>query len=85
NVASSREDNVENTVKEVEQVMKESESDEVEDVYDETTNFMSSGGANDGGLLEDEDYDIYDTYDLDGLTNEQRAVCEAYDINLVGN
>nr|GEU98870.1 hypothetical protein [Tanacetum cinerariifolium] len=32
------------------------------------------GGANDGGLLEIEDYGIYDSY-------EQRAVCEAYDIN----
>ncbi|GJW21402.1 hypothetical protein Tco_0032024, partial [Tanacetum coccineum] len=42
--------------------------------------FMDSGGSNDGGLLEYEDYDIYDTYDLDGLTNEQHAVCEAYDI-----
>ncbi|GJX83216.1 hypothetical protein Tco_0332697, partial [Tanacetum coccineum] len=69
-VASSREDNVEDNVKEAEQVMEDSDSDEVEDVYDKTANFMASGGANDASLLEDEDYDIYDTYDLDGLNKD---------------
>ncbi|GKE98522.1 hypothetical protein Tco_0021873 [Tanacetum coccineum] len=59
-------------------------SDEVEDVYDTTANFMASGDANDASLLEDGDYDIYDTYDLDGLNNVQRALCEAFDINLRG-
>ncbi|GKA35717.1 hypothetical protein Tco_0722208 [Tanacetum coccineum] len=77
-----KEDNVGDTVKEVEQVMEDSDSDEVEDVYDETANFMASGDANDASLLEDEDYHIYDTYDLDGLTKEQQAIYEAYDINL---
>ncbi|GJU92339.1 hypothetical protein Tco_1304762 [Tanacetum coccineum] len=40
------------------------------------------GGTNYGGLLEDEEYDIYDSYDLDSLSNKQWAVFEAYDINL---
>ena len=63
------------------QVVEDSDSHEVKDLYDETANFMASVGANDVSLLEDEDFDIYDTYDLDGLTNEQLAFCEAYDIN----
>ncbi|GKE25307.1 hypothetical protein Tco_1436819, partial [Tanacetum coccineum] len=32
--------------------------------YDETAQFMASGGANDGSLYKNEDYDIYDTYDI---------------------
>lgn len=34
---------------------------------------MASVGAYDVSLLEDEDYDLYDTYDLEGLTKEQHA------------
>ncbi|GKB72971.1 hypothetical protein Tco_0934383 [Tanacetum coccineum] len=41
----------------------DSESD-VEVAYDDTAQFMASGGANDASLYEDEDYDIYDTYEL---------------------
>ncbi|GJR88881.1 hypothetical protein Tco_0212892 [Tanacetum coccineum] len=41
---------------------------EVEVVYDETTQFMASGGANDASLYKDEDYDIYDTYDPEANT-----------------
>ncbi|GJY37377.1 homeodomain-like protein [Tanacetum coccineum] len=46
-----KEDNVGDTVKEVEQVMEDSDSDEVEDVYDETANFMASGDANDASYM----------------------------------
>ncbi|GJS49259.1 retrotransposon protein, putative, ty1-copia subclass [Tanacetum coccineum] len=46
-----------------------SDSD-VEVAYDETAQFMASGGANDLCLYEDEDYDIYDTYDIEGLTKQ---------------
>ncbi|GJR97626.1 reverse transcriptase domain-containing protein [Tanacetum coccineum] len=40
----------------------------VEVADDEIAQFMASGGENDARLYEDEDYDIYDTYDLKGLT-----------------
>ncbi|GKB46540.1 hypothetical protein Tco_0897293 [Tanacetum coccineum] len=59
---------VEDNIKEAEHVMEDSDNDEVDHVYDETKNFMASGGVNDTSLLEDKEYDIYDTYDLDGLT-----------------
>ncbi|GKB06880.1 ribonuclease H-like domain-containing protein [Tanacetum coccineum] len=36
----------------------------VEVAYDETAQLMASGGANDASLYEDEDYDIYDNYDI---------------------
>ncbi|GJR88877.1 hypothetical protein Tco_0212888 [Tanacetum coccineum] len=58
---------------------------EVEVVYDETTQFMASGGANDASLYKDEDYDIYDTYDPEGLTKQQSAFCDMMDINLCGH
>ncbi|GJQ89110.1 hypothetical protein Tco_0000249 [Tanacetum coccineum] len=45
--------------------VEESESD-VEDIYDETTYFMASGCANDASLYEDDNYDIYDNYDIQG-------------------
>jgi hypothetical protein len=60
----------------------DSDSDEVEDVYDDASHFMTSGGAYYASLHEDEDYDLYDIYDLQGLTPEQRAFCDAMDINL---
>ncbi|GJV69464.1 hypothetical protein Tco_1484973 [Tanacetum coccineum] len=44
----------------------DSESD-VEVAYDETAQFMATGGANDASLYEDEDYDIYDTFDIEGV------------------
>nr|GEV55537.1 RNA-directed DNA polymerase, eukaryota [Tanacetum cinerariifolium] len=41
----------------------DSDSD-IEVAYDEMTQFIASGGANDASLYEDEDYDNYDTYDI---------------------
>nr|GFC15163.1 hypothetical protein [Tanacetum cinerariifolium] len=49
-------------------VVEESESD-VEDIYDETAHFMASECANDASLHEDDDYDIYDNNDIQGLSN----------------
>ncbi|GKF33807.1 hypothetical protein Tco_0107007, partial [Tanacetum coccineum] len=46
----------------------DSEND-VEVVYDE----CARGGANDASLYEDKDYDIYDTYDIEGLTKQELA------------
>ncbi|GJY90696.1 hypothetical protein Tco_0505892 [Tanacetum coccineum] len=45
-------------------VNSDSDSD-VEVAYDETAQFMASGGANDGSLYDDENYDIYGTYDIE--------------------
>ena len=46
----------------------DSESDdEVEYVYNETSHFMTSRGAYYASLHKDEDYDLYDTYDLQGF------------------
>nr|GFC38490.1 hypothetical protein [Tanacetum cinerariifolium] len=36
----------------------------VEVAYDETAQYMASGGANDASLYDDEDYDIYNTYNI---------------------
>ncbi|GKE70057.1 hypothetical protein Tco_1528129 [Tanacetum coccineum] len=33
----------------------------VEDIYNETAQYMASGGANDASFLEDEDYDTHDS------------------------
>ncbi|GKE94771.1 hypothetical protein Tco_1579626 [Tanacetum coccineum] len=44
-------------------VNSDSDSD-VEVAYDKTTQFVASGGANDVSIYEDEDYDIYHTYDI---------------------
>ncbi|GJV05278.1 hypothetical protein Tco_1338847 [Tanacetum coccineum] len=41
---------------------------DVEDIYDETAHFMASGCANDASLYEEDDYDIYDNYDIKGLS-----------------
>ena len=60
------------------------DNDEVEDVYDETSHFMTSGVAYDASLRDDEDYDLFDTYDLQGLTSGRRAFCDVADINLRG-
>ena len=43
---------------------------------------MTNGGAYDATLCEDEDYDLFDTYDLQGLTSEQHVLCDAMNINL---
>nr|GEW29595.1 hypothetical protein [Tanacetum cinerariifolium] len=42
----------------------DSDSD-IEVAYNETPQFMAGGGANDASLYEEEDYDIYDTYDIE--------------------
>lgn len=47
---------------------KDSDYDEVENVYDETSHYMTNGGAYDASLHEHEDYNLFDTYDLQGLT-----------------
>ncbi|GKB67884.1 hypothetical protein Tco_0929296 [Tanacetum coccineum] len=75
--------NVNEAGKSSEMVIDDNESD-MEDVCDETAQFMARGGANDASLLEDEDYDIYDGYDLEGLSKEELAFCEAMDFNLRG-
>nr|GEZ49679.1 hypothetical protein [Tanacetum cinerariifolium] len=71
----------------------EEPNSKVEDVHDDTARFLTSlsnragEGANDASLLEDDDYDIYDGYDndaYDGLTEDQLALCDAYDILLRG-
>ncbi|GJW13154.1 hypothetical protein Tco_0017287 [Tanacetum coccineum] len=61
-------------------VNSDSESD-VEVAYDETTQFMASGGANVANLYEDEDYDIYNTYDIEGLSKKDLVFCDMMDIN----
>nr|GEU29060.1 reverse transcriptase domain-containing protein [Tanacetum cinerariifolium] len=38
---------------------------DVEVAYDETAQFMASGGVNDTSLYKDADYDIYETYDIE--------------------
>ncbi|GJZ57731.1 hypothetical protein Tco_0613225 [Tanacetum coccineum] len=63
----------------------DSDSDsDVEVAYDETAQFMASGGANDASLYEDEDYENYDTYDIEGLTKQELAFDDMMDINLCG-
>nr|GEU35514.1 RNA-directed DNA polymerase, eukaryota, reverse transcriptase zinc-binding domain protein [Tanacetum cinerariifolium] len=62
---------------------KDSDSD-VKVAYDETAQFMASGGVNDASLYEDEDYDNYDTYDIEGLTKQELAFGDMMDINLYG-
>ncbi|GJY68494.1 hypothetical protein Tco_0471476 [Tanacetum coccineum] len=57
---------------------------DVEVAYDETAQFMASRCANDASLHEDEDYDIYDTYDIEGLTKQESTLCEMIDINIRG-
>ncbi|GKE41647.1 hypothetical protein Tco_1468931 [Tanacetum coccineum] len=46
-------------------VNSDSETD-VKVAYDEIAQFMASEGANDASLYENEDYDIYDNYDIEG-------------------
>ena len=45
---------------------------------------MTSGGAYNASLHEDQNHDLYDTYDLQGLTPKQPAFCDSMDINLRG-
>ncbi|GJZ03297.1 hypothetical protein Tco_0536572 [Tanacetum coccineum] len=61
----------------------DSDSD-VEVAYDKTTQFMASGGTHDASLYDDKDYDIYDTYDIKGLTKTDLALCDMMGINLCG-
>ncbi|GJX38543.1 hypothetical protein Tco_0251846 [Tanacetum coccineum] len=71
-----------NTVNVAENVVEDSDSD-VDVVYDETAQFIASGGLNNASLYEDKDYDFYDTYDLEGLMKQQLASCNRIDINLL--
>ncbi|GJT98622.1 reverse transcriptase domain-containing protein [Tanacetum coccineum] len=64
-------------------VNSDSDSD-VEVAYDETAQFMASRGVNDASLNVDEDYDIHDTYDIEGLMKQDLAFCDMMDINLRG-
>ncbi|GJT61910.1 hypothetical protein Tco_1005443 [Tanacetum coccineum] len=59
----------------VDPVNADSNSD-VEVAYDETAQFMAIGGANDASLYEDEDNDIYDTYDIKGLSKQELTLYE---------
>ncbi|GJR19883.1 hypothetical protein Tco_0968410 [Tanacetum coccineum] len=52
--------------------------------YDKTAQFMANGGSNDASLYEDEDYDIYNIYDIIGLMKQELAFCDMMDINLHG-
>ncbi|GJT10055.1 non-specific lipid-transfer protein-like protein [Tanacetum coccineum] len=72
-------------------IMEDSDSKFTE-VHDDTTRFLASlsnragEGANDASLVEDEFYDIYDGYKngaFDGLTHDQLAFCDAYDIRMM--
>nr|GEX80732.1 U5 small nuclear ribonucleoprotein helicase [Tanacetum cinerariifolium] len=53
---------------------------DVEVAYSETAHFMIGRGENNASLYEDEDYDIYDTYDIHGLTIQELALCDMMDI-----
>ncbi|GKB22679.1 hypothetical protein Tco_0862080, partial [Tanacetum coccineum] len=56
---------------------------DVEVAYDEIAQFIAgSGGANDDSLYEDEDYDIYHTYDIGSLRKQELAFFDMMDINL---
>ncbi|GJX59064.1 hypothetical protein Tco_0290454 [Tanacetum coccineum] len=61
----------------------DSKSD-VKVAYDETAQFMASGGANDASLYENKDYDIYDSYEIEGLTIQELPLCDMMDIDLRG-
>nr|GEX18594.1 hypothetical protein [Tanacetum cinerariifolium] len=54
---------------------------DIEDIHDETTQYIVSEGANDTSFLGDEDYD---THDVDGLTEIQLDFSKAFDINHLG-
>ncbi|GJY90026.1 hypothetical protein Tco_0505222 [Tanacetum coccineum] len=41
------------------------DNSDVEVAYDETTQFMACGGANDASLYDDEEYDMYDSYGIE--------------------
>ncbi|GKG30255.1 hypothetical protein Tco_0420153, partial [Tanacetum coccineum] len=64
-----------NPLNKVDPVNVDSNSD-VEVAYDETAQFMASGRANDAILYEDEDNDIYDTYDIKGLSKQELTLYE---------
>ncbi|GJY93303.1 U5 small nuclear ribonucleoprotein helicase [Tanacetum coccineum] len=71
------------SIQEAEQVEGNGKKD-VEVDYNGIAQFMANGGANDENLYEDEDYDIYDNYDIKGLTKLELAFCDMIDINLRG-
>nr|GEW92900.1 hypothetical protein [Tanacetum cinerariifolium] len=56
---------------------------DVEVVYSQTAHFMTGRCANDASLYEEKDYDIYDTYDIHGLTIQELSLCDMMDINLL--
>ncbi|GJV96428.1 putative reverse transcriptase domain-containing protein [Tanacetum coccineum] len=70
--------------KKVDDLVKADSDSDVDVVYDETAQFMTSEGENDASLNKDENYDIYDTYDHEGLAKQQLAFCDRMDINLCG-
>ncbi|GJY67593.1 RNA-directed DNA polymerase, eukaryota [Tanacetum coccineum] len=78
NVITSTAEKVCNIVNDSEKVVDESES-LIDDIYDETAQYMANGGANDASFLEDEDYDTYDSYDLEGLIEDQTDLAKAFD------
>lgn len=91
-VAQNLEDNQESkkSNSNVDKIMEDSESD-VEDIYDETSQFMAYGSGSGGGggasnLEYYDDDDFYGDYDdqVYDLTEEQQAFCKAFDINLRG-
>nr|GEX93094.1 hypothetical protein [Tanacetum cinerariifolium] len=53
------------SAKKVDYALVNSNSDsDLEVAYDKTTQFMANGGSNDASVYKDEDYDIYNTYDI---------------------
>ncbi|PWA79338.1 hypothetical protein CTI12_AA207610 [Artemisia annua] len=67
----------------------EDNNNEVEEVYNETSGFMASksgGGIGRKSLYErwkdDYDYNLYDEDDCEHLTDEQLAICDAFDIKV---
>ncbi|GJU60139.1 hypothetical protein Tco_1237905 [Tanacetum coccineum] len=65
-------DDDEKSLNKVDYALVNSDSDsDVEVAYDKTAQFMASAGENDANLYEDEDYDIYGTYHINGLTKQE--------------
>nr|GEZ34846.1 hypothetical protein [Tanacetum cinerariifolium] len=64
-------------------VNSDSEKD-VELACDETAQFIASEGFNDASLYDDEDSDIYDTYDVESRMKQELTYCNMMDIILRG-
>ncbi|GKE95677.1 hypothetical protein Tco_1580532, partial [Tanacetum coccineum] len=61
------------------------DNSDVEVAYDETTQFMACGGANDASLYDDEEYDMYDSYGIEGLMKQELTLCDMIDIDFRGH